>query len=141
MWITDKPIDSGTLIKAVESPEAGAVVTFNGVVRNNSGGRDVLRMEYEAHTEMAEQLMADLSHVIKRKFNIIAIALQHRTGILEIGESSIMIAVSAPHRAEAFKACRYAIDTVKSTLPVWKKEFFKDGSSWVEGTTVKPIKD
>ena len=141
MRITDKPINSDTLIKAVESPEAGAVVTFNGVVRNNSANRTVIRMEYEAHTEMAEKLMDDLSHVIKRKFDIKAVALQHRIGTLEIGESSIMIAVSAPHRAEAFEACRYAIDTLKSTLPIWKKEFFVDGTDWVEGIPVIPHED
>jgi len=141
MWITDKPIISETLIKAVESPEAGAIATFNGVVRNNSGGKTVLKMEYEAHTEMVEQLLADLSREIKKKYDVIAVAIQHRIGTLEIGESSIMIAVSAPHRAEAFKACRYAIDTLKSTLPIWKKEFFEDGAGWVEGTPVIPQKD
>ncbi|KPK90083.1 hypothetical protein AMJ80_08905 [bacterium SM23_31] len=134
--VSEKQIVSKELIKAVENPEAGAIATFTGVVRNNDDGKTVLRMEYEAHKEMAEKLLAELGEEIKNKFPIIAIAMQHRVGMLEIGESSVMMAVSAAHRVDAFNACRYAIDKIKTTLPVWKKEYFENGSNWVKGTPV-----
>ncbi len=137
-WITDKPIDTERLMKSVESPETGAIITFNGVVRNNAEGKQVLRMEYEAHIDMAEKLMAELAEKIMSDFNITEITMQHRTGMLEIGESSVMIAVSAPHRVDAFDACRYAIDTIKETIPIWKKEYFQDGANWVDGTPIQP---
>ena len=136
--ITDKPIETERLIKSVESPGAGAIITFNGLVRNNAEGKQVLRMEYEAYTKMAEKLMAELIEKIMSDFNITGITMQHRTGMLEIGESSVMIAVSAPHRVDAFDACQYAIDTIKETIPIWKKEYFQDGVSWVEGTPIQP---
>ncbi len=136
--ITDKPIETERLIKSVESPGAGAIITFNGLVRNNAEGKQVLRMEYEAYTKMAEKLMAELIEKIMSDFNITGITMQHRTGMLEIGESSVMIAVSAPHRVDAFDACQYAIDTIKETIPIWKKEYSQDGVSWVEGTPIQP---
>ena len=135
--VSEKPINQDELIVAVESPEAGAIAIFHGVVRNNADGKPVLRMEYEAHKEMAEQMMADLAKEINEKYSITNISMQHRTGMLEIGESSVIIAVSAPHRSAAFDACRYAIDTIKITLPIWKKEYFDDGEHWVEGNQVK----
>lgn len=135
--ISDTKIKEQDLIKAVENPAAGAIATFNGVVRNNANGKEVVRMEYEAHKEMAGIILEKLAAETKANYSILDIAIQHRTGMLEIGESSVMIAVSSAHRKAAFEACRYAIDRLKETLPVWKKEYFKDGSAWVEGTAVK----
>lgn len=135
--VSDLPINREELVNAVESPEAGAIAIFDGVVRNNADGKKVLRMEYEAHKDMAENMMRKLADETIKKYAVLSVAMQHRTGLLEIGESSVIIAVSSAHRAEAFEACRYVIDTIKVTLPIWKKEYFDDGSKWVKGTTVK----
>lgn len=117
---------------AVKRPTDGAVVTFDGIVRNNFDGRPVQRLEYEAYTVMAEKKMAAIGAEVQRKFAVGEIAMVHRIGRLEIGESSIVIAVAAPHRQAAFEACAYAMDRVKAEVPVWKKEFFADGDDhWV----------
>ena len=135
--VSDLPINREELVKSVESHEAGAIAVFDGVVRNNADGKKVLRMKYEAHKEMAENMMEELAEKTMKKYPVLGVAIQHRTGMLEIGESSVTIAVSSAHRAEAFEACRYVIDTLKVTLPIWKKEYFEEGSDWVEGTPVK----
>lgn len=134
--VSDQIINREDLVKEVECPEAGAIAIFDGVVRNNAEGKKVLRMEYEANKEMAEKMMKELADETMKKYPVLGVAIQHRTGMLEIGESSIIIAVSSAHRAAAFDACRYLIDTLKVTLPIWKKEYFEEGSNWVKGTRV-----
>ena len=116
----------------VKRPTDGAVVTFDGIVRNNFDGRLVRYLAYEAYAAMAEKKMAEIGAEAQQKFAIGEIAMVHRIGRLEIGESSIVIAVAAPHRHAAFEACAYAMDRVKAEVPVWKKEFFGDGADhWV----------
>jgi molybdopterin synthase catalytic subunit len=118
--------------QAVEHPGAGALVLFSGVVRDQTGGRRVKFLEYEGHGPMALAKMREIGAAIRSRWPAVTrIALLHRIGRLEIGESSVMIAVSSPHRAVAFDACRFAIDTLKETVPIWKKEHFEDGEVWV----------
>jgi molybdopterin synthase catalytic subunit len=117
---------------AVDDPGAGGIAVFSGVVRNETGGRPVKFLLYEAHAPMAEAKMRDIGQAIRARWpGVKRVAMLHRLGRLEIGESSVLIAVSAAHRGEAFEACRYAIDTLKATVPVWKKEHFEDGEVWV----------
>jgi molybdopterin synthase catalytic subunit/molybdopterin converting factor small subunit len=133
-WIevTTEPLSERVLARAVEHPGAGAVALFSGVVRDQTGGRRVKFLEYEAHGPMALAKMREIAQAIRARWSAISrIAVLHRIGRLEIGESSVMIAVSSPHRAEAFEACRFAIDTLKETVPIWKKEHFEDGEVWV----------
>lgn len=121
------------LIESLKAPEDGAVVVFDGFVRNNFKGRQTLHLEYEAYEPMAYAKMRAIGAEIRAKFSVHRIAIVHRLGRLEIGETSILIAVSSAHRAAAFDACRYAIDTLKRTVPIWKKEFFAGGAVWAEG--------
>jgi molybdopterin synthase catalytic subunit/molybdopterin converting factor small subunit len=133
-WIevTPEPLSERAVVQAVEHPGAGAVALFSGVVRDQTGGRRVKFLEYEAHGAMALAKMREIGAAIRSRWPAITrIALVHRIGRLEIGESSVMIAVSSPHRALAFAACRFAIDTLKETVPIWKKEHFEDGEVWV----------
>jgi molybdopterin synthase catalytic subunit len=133
-WIevTTEPLSEQAVAQAVEHPGAGALALFSGVVRNQTGGRRVKFLEYEAHGPMALAKMREIGRAIRERWPIISrIAIVHRIGRLEIGESSVMIAVSSPHRGEAFEACRFAIDTLKETVPIWKKEHFEDGEVWV----------
>ncbi len=130
--ITTDPLNVQTLNDLVKRDSDGAIVTFDGVVRDNFDDRPVRALEYEAYAEMAEKKMADIGAEVQQKFEIGHIAMMHRLGRLEIGESSIVIAVAAPHRHAAFEACAYAMDRVKEDVPVWKKEFFADGDDhWV----------
>jgi molybdopterin synthase catalytic subunit len=130
--ITTEPLSVQALNDLVKRASDGAVVTFDGIVRNNFDGRPVRALEYEAYAEMAEKKMAEIGTEVQRKFDVGEIAMVHRLGHLEIGESSIVIAVAAPHRHAAFEACAYAMDRVKEDVPVWKKEFFADGDAhWV----------
>lgn len=130
--VTTEPLSVQQVNDLVKRPTDGAVVTFDGIVRNNFAGRPVSYLEYEAYTAMAEKKMADIGAEIQQKFAIGEIAMVHRIGRLEIGASSIVIAVAAPHRNAAFEACAYAMDRVKVEVPVWKKEFFADGADhWV----------
>ena len=130
--VTSEVLNVQQVHDVVKRPTDGAVVTFDGIVRNNFAGRPVQRLEYEAYTVMAEKKMADIGAEVQRKFAVGEIAMVHRIGRLEIGESSIVIAVAAPHRQAAFEACAYAMDRVKAEVPVWKKEFFADGDDhWV----------
>ena len=117
----------------VKKPTDGAVVTFDGIVRNHFEGRQVRHLEYEAYASMAEKKMAEIAKEVRDKFAVGQVAMVHRVGRLEIGESSILIAVAAPHRQPAFEACSYAMDRVKQEVPVWKKEHFIDGEAhWVQ---------
>jgi molybdopterin synthase catalytic subunit len=130
--MTEEPLSEAAVTAAVANPEAGGVVVFSGVVRNETGGRRVKFLEYEAHAPMAEAKMREIGDTVHARWpGVRAVAMVHRVGRLEIGESSVVIAVSAAHRAEAFEACRYAIDRLKETVPVWKKEHFEDGEVWV----------
>jgi MoaE-MoaD fusion protein len=127
------PIDPGPLIRHVRAPEDGAIVTFDGFVRNQSHNRPTLYLDYEAYESMALSKMREIVAELHEKFRIHRAAVVHRLGRLEIGETSVFIAVSAPHRAAAFDACRFAIDTLKRTVPIWKKEYFEDGAVWADG--------
>jgi len=130
--VTTDPFSVQQINDLVKRPTDGAVVTFDGIVRNNFDGRPVCYLEYEAYAAMAEKKLAEIGAEVQQKFAVGEIAMMHRIGRLEIGESSIIIAVAAPHRHAAFEACAYAMDRVKAEVPVWKKEFFADGAHhWV----------
>lgn len=130
--VVEHPLSADAIGRLVDDPGAGGVVIFAGVVRNQTGGRPVKFLEYEAHGPMAEAKMREIGQAVRARWpGVRRVAMQHRTGRLEIGEASVLIAVSAAHRAEAFEACRFAIDTLKRTVPVWKKEHFEDGEVWV----------
>lgn len=131
--ITEKPIDEQHLRRAIEDPGAGAILTFLGVTRNRTGGRKVEYLDYEAYPEMAEKRMAAIADEIRTRWpSVKGIAIVHRVGRLEVGEASVGIAISTPHRADAFAACRYAIDRAKEHLPIWKKEVWEGGEEWIE---------
>ena len=130
--VTTEPLSMQQLNDLVKRPTDGAVVTFDGIVRNNFDGRPVEYLEYETYAMMAEKKLAEIGAEVQQKFAIGEIAIVHRIGRLEIGESSIVVAVAAPHRHAAFEACAYAMERVKTEVPVWKKEFFADGTDhWV----------
>jgi MoaE-MoaD fusion protein len=128
-----EPIDSAALILHVRTADDGAVVTFDGCVRNQSHGRRTLYLDYEAYDSMALAKLREIAVALHEKFAIDRVAIAHRLGRLEIGETSVFIAVSSPHRPAAFDACRFAIDTLKKTVPIWKKEYFQDGAVWADG--------
>jgi molybdopterin synthase catalytic subunit len=127
------PIDVTALVHHVRAPEDGAIVTFDGFVRNQSHNRATLYLDYEAYESMALAKMREIAAQLHEKYKIHRGAIVHRLGRLQIGETSVFIAVSAPHRAAAFDACRFAIDTLKRTVPIWKKEYFVDGAVWADG--------
>jgi MoaE-MoaD fusion protein len=130
--VVDRPLSPDEIAAQVDDPGAGGVVIFSGVVRNQTDGRPVKFLEYEAHAAMAEAKLREIGAAIRGRWpGVRRVAMLHRIGRLEIGESSVLIAVSAAHRGDAFEACRYAIDTLKRTVPVWKKEHFEDGEVWV----------
>ncbi len=130
--VVKDPLSADRIADAVGEPAAGGIVVFSGVVRNEKNGRPVKYLEYEAHAPMAEAKMREIGDGIRARWpSVKRLAMLHRIGRLEIGESSVLIAVSASHRKEAFEACHYAIDTLKVTVPVWKKEYFEDGEVWV----------
>ncbi len=130
--ITDRTIDAGRLVADVTRPGNGGICTFHGVVRDNFDGRAVVKLGYEAYESMALTKLRQIVQDVESRWGITDVAIVHRTGELEIGEASVVIAVGAAHRAEAFEACRYVIDTLKTTVPIWKQEFFEDGAVWVE---------
>jgi MoaE-MoaD fusion protein len=132
------PIDPAALVRHVRTDSDGAIVTFDGCVRDNSHGRRTLYLDYESYESMALAKLREIAADIHAKFAIDRIAIAHRLGRLEIGETSVFIAVSAPHRAAAFDACRFAIDTLKRTVPIWKKEYFADGATWADGELPPP---
>jgi len=114
------------------APADGALCLFVGVVRNENRGRSVVRLEYQAYEEMALPLMQQIARETRERFPVTAVRLVHRLGSLAIGEASVAVAVASPHRAEAFAACRFAIDTLKAQVPIWKKELYADGSAWLD---------
>lgn len=129
--LLETALNAAQCIAFVHSDDAGGIDVFIGTVRNDTKGKPVLRLEFEAYEPMAIAEMHKIAEQAIEKFGVKKIALHHRTGILEIGEAAVIIAVSAPHRAAAFDACRYCIDTLKETVPIWKKEIFEDGEVWV----------
>ena len=128
-----KPIETADIVAQLKARPDGAVVVFEGIVRNHSGTRSTLYLEYEAYEAMALAKMREIGAQMREKFPIRRFAMIHRLGRLEIGETSVLIAVCSAHRAAAFEACRFGIDTLKRTVPIWKKEFFRDGAVWAEG--------
>ncbi|MEO8743764.1 MAG: molybdopterin converting factor subunit 1 [Candidatus Dormiibacterota bacterium] len=138
--ITVDPLDSRRLEAAVAHSSAGAICTFTGVVRDNSRGRGVTRLDYEAYSEMALAQMRKIGEEIAQQWPEARLAMAHRTGKLEIGEASVVVAVSCPHRAEAIAACKWGIDRLKESVPIWKKEYAADGTFWIEGEDSKPAR-
>ena len=130
--IRREPLDLGAIAARVDDPTCGAVATFSGVVRNHNEGRDVRMVRYEAYEAMAERRLAAIAADLRDRFGVTAVAIEHRLGDLEVGETSVCMAVSSPHRKEAFEAIREGMETLKHTVPIFKQEFFPDGSSaWV----------
>jgi len=132
-----EPIVKSEIVETLKAPEDGALVVFDGFVRNSFKGRKTLYLEYEAYEQMAYAKLRELGAEMHQKFAIHRIAIVHRLGRLEVGETSVVIAVSAAHRAAAFDACCYGIDTLKRTVPIWKKEFFVGGAVWAEGESIR----
>jgi molybdopterin synthase catalytic subunit/molybdopterin converting factor small subunit len=129
--VTEQPLSLDAVVAEVADETAGAIATFTGTVRRQSRGREVTHLEYEAYAEMAEDVMAKLAAELHERHDLCAVAIHHRVGRVEIGEASVVIAVSAAHRQEALAACREAIDTLKETVPLWKKELYEDGEEWI----------
>jgi molybdopterin synthase catalytic subunit len=129
--LVEGPLDVGAALREVEDPAAGAVASFVGTVRNHSRGRDVEYLEYEAYEEMAEPMLGRLGEELTERHGLCAVAIHHRLGRVQIGEASVVIAVSAPHRSAALDACREAIETLKATIPLWKKEVYAGGEEWI----------
>ena len=129
--VTDQPLSLEAVAAEVADERAGAVATFTGTVRRRSRGREVTKLEYEAYAEMAEDVMSQLALELEGRYELCAVAIHHRVGTLGIGEASVVIAVSAPHRHDALAACTDAIDTLKATVPLWKKEIYEGGEEWL----------
>ena len=129
--ITDSPIDPNYVIDLVKTPDSGAVNIFVGTVRNSTKNREVKKLEFEAYEDMAIKEIDKIINQVKKKWPVRSMAIYHRVGVLDIGDIPVVIAVSTPHRKQGFEACQYAIDTLKETVPIWKKEIFADGEQWV----------
>ena len=136
--IVETPIDVPQLIRSVIVPEAGGIDIFLGTTRNNSSGRRVVKLEYEAYIPMAERMMSSIEEEVRARWPVCGFTAVHRIGVVAVSEPSIAIVVSAPHRNEAFEACRYAIDEIKRRVPIWKKEVFEEGAVWVGSPPGKP---
>jgi molybdopterin synthase catalytic subunit len=137
--VTDKPINLQELVDFVTDPEAGAVATFIGTTRNNNEGRKVIALDYETYPEMAEKQLARLGQEASQKWQICRMAIVHRLGPVQITEPSVIIAVSAAHREAAFAACRFAIEEIKKTVPIWKKEVYEGGEIWIGTQSGQPL--
>jgi len=129
--LSETPLSVEAAVAEVRADDAGAIATFVGTTRRRSRDRDVLHLEYEAYEGMAEKVMAELAEELTRRHELCAVAIHHRVGRVDIGETSVVIAVSAPHRAAALAACREAIDELKVTVPLWKKELYVGGEQWI----------
>ena len=129
--ITREPLDRNALVAAISNPGVGGIVVFEGVVRDNARGRQVRYLEYDVYPEMAIKQIRAIAAEAAQRWGATHVAVAHRVGRLEIGEASVIIVVATPHRAEAFEACRYIIDTLKAIVPIWKKEVATDGEEWV----------
>lgn len=132
--ITRSPIDEQRVVAEVARPEAGAMLTFAGVVRNDHLGRSVVGIDYHAYTPMARREIERLEEEIGTRWEDVRASIVHRVGRLDVGEVSVLIAVSSPHREEGFQALSWAIDTLKERVPIWKKELYTDGEAWIEGS-------
>jgi molybdopterin synthase catalytic subunit len=137
--VTDKPIDLKELVDYVGDPEAGAIATFIGTTRNNNEGRKVIALDYDGYSEMAEKELARIGEDAKTKWSICRMAIVHRLGPVQITEASVIIAVSAGHRDAAFAACRFAIEEIKKSVPIWKKEVYEGGEVWIGTQTGQPL--
>jgi molybdopterin synthase catalytic subunit len=131
--LTREPLDRDALVAAVSHPSVGGIVVFEGVVRDNARGKQIRYLEYDVYQEMAELQIDSIIAEVRRRWGVERVAVAHRFGRMEVGEASVIIAVASPHRAEAFEACRYIIDSLKTTVPIWKKEVSINGEEWVEG--------
>jgi molybdopterin synthase catalytic subunit len=129
--LSDEPLSLDRVVDEVRDESAGAIATFTGTTRAASRGRDVVHLDYEAYEGMAEQVMAEIAGELAERYELCGIAIHHRTGRVSIGETSVVIAVSAPHRADALAACRDAIDRLKERVPLWKKEVYAGGEEWI----------
>jgi len=136
--IVEHPLELQKLYESVVTSDTGAINSFVGTVRNNFDGKQVVSLEYYCYVPMAEKVLREICSETCSRFEINRVAVQHRYGRLEIKDASVAIAVSAGHRKEAFEACRFVIEAIKTRLPVWKKEYFRDGSVWKEGVPVQP---
>jgi len=137
--VTNDPIDLQELVDYVGDPEAGAIATFIGTTRNNNEGRRVIALDYDGYAEMAEKELARIGDDAKTKWPICRMAIVHRLGPVQITEASVIIAVSAGHRDAAFAACRFAIEEIKKTVPIWKKEVYEGGEVWIGTQTGQPL--
>lgn len=137
--VTQKAIDLRELVEFVTDPEAGAIVTFIGTARDNNEGRRVIALDYEAYPEMAEKELARLGEEAKKRWSIQRMAIVHRIGPVQITEPSVIIAVSAAHRHDAFEAGRFAIEEIKKSVPIWKKEVFEGGEVWIGTQSGQPL--
>ncbi len=131
--VTHEPLDPAPLVEAVRRDESGAVALFYGVVRNENMGRNVQYLEYDVYPEMALKKMREVAEEVRAKYPVTGIGVLHRVGRLEIGETSLLVAVSSAHRVAAFEACHFAVDRIKQIVPIWKKEVWEDGEAWIEG--------
>lgn len=138
--VTEQPLDLQELVRFVTDPEAGAIATFIGTTRNHNDGRKVIALDYEAYPEMAEKELTRLGAEANRKWRICRMAIVHRIGPVQITEPSVIIAVSAAHREDAFAACRFAIEEIKKTVPIWKKEIYEGGEVWIGTQTGQPLR-
>ena len=129
--VTREPLDPEAITAAARDDASGGVVTFLGTTRNETGGRRVLYLEYEAYEDMAGKMLARIADEVAAKWGIHRASIAHRFGRLEIGEVSLVVAVASPHRVAAFEACQYVVDRIKENVPIWKKEVFEDGGVWV----------
>ncbi|HVR74843.1 MAG TPA: molybdenum cofactor biosynthesis protein MoaE [Planctomycetota bacterium] len=133
-WITSARIDEAAAVRAVAAPGVGALLTFAGTVRDLHLGREVVAIEYHAYESMAERELSRIEDEVRARWDGARVAIVHRIGLLHVGEVSVYIALSTPHRSPAFEALRFAIDTLKETVPIWKKEIYVDGYAWLEGS-------
>lgn len=136
--VTSDPLDVKAVTAIVSSADCGGVTTFIGLVRNENSGRRVLWLEYEAYAPLAEKTFARIDEEAGERWPSVGLAIHHRIGHIEIGDASVVIAAASPHRAEAFAACRYAIERIKQIAPIWKHEHFEGGEIWIEGATADP---
>ena len=139
--VTDKPIDLDELVRYVGDPEAGAIVPFIGTTRNNNEGRKVIALDYDGYPEMAEKELARIGAEAAKRWPICKMAIVHRLGPVQIGEASVIIVVSSAHRDAAFGASRFAIEEIKKTVPIWKKEVFEGGEVWIGTQAGQPLPD
>lgn len=137
--VTQEAIDVQDLVRFVTDPGAGAIITFIGTARDHNDGRKVMALEYEAYPEMAEKELARLGEEAKKRWNLKRLAIVHRIGPVQLCEPSVVIAVSAAHRGDAFEACRFAIEEIKKSVPIWKKEFFEGGEIWIGTQSGEPL--